>query len=100
MVDKDKLKEKACREAHELANEKEAEYCSFGKWETALVLEKCANGESSPITLEFEVAGVEVTGKPLPCDEEYGIQLFALQQKAADDHCIDVRIRGKSVTIC
>jgi hypothetical protein len=40
---------------------------------TALVLEKYANGESSPITLEFEVAGVEESGKPLPCDEEFGL---------------------------
>ena len=100
MVEKDKLKEKACRKAHELAKEKGADYCSFGEWVVALVLEKFANGESSPITLQFEVGGVAETGKPLPCDEEYGLRLFALQQEAADDQCIEVRIRGKTVTIC
>ncbi|MEJ2484061.1 MAG: hypothetical protein P8049_13365, partial [Gemmatimonadota bacterium] len=78
---------------------KGADYCSFGEWVTALVLEEFARTGESPVRLEFEVAGVEETGKPLPCDEELDLQLYALQ-KEADGDCLVVTIRGKSFEIC
>jgi len=101
----DKLKEKACRKAHELAKDKGADYCSFGEWVTALVLDQfatdaVAGAEKHVVTLEFEVSGVAGPDGPSPCDEELGLRLYSLQQDAAAGECIEITIRGKKVTIC
>ena len=101
----DKLKEKACRKAHELAKDKGADYCSFGEWVTSLVLDEFATSapagaEKHVVRLEFEVAGVAGPEGPRPCEEKLGLRLYSLQQDAAAGECIEITIRGKSVTIC
>ena len=101
----DRLKEKACRKAHELAKDKGADYCSFGEWVTSLVLDEFATKAPAGavkhvVTLEFEVSGVAGPSMPSPCDEKLGLMLYSLQQDAAAGECIEITIRGKSVTIC
>ena len=102
----DKLKEKACRKAHELAKDKGADFCSFGEWVTSLVLNEFAGSDATvddlpfKVTLEFEVSGVAGPGEPSPCEEKLGLRLYSLQQDAAAGECIEITIRGKSVTIC
>jgi len=102
----DKLKDKACRKAHELAKDKGADYCSFGEWVTALVLDEFASSDATvddlpfKVTLQFEVSGVAGPQGPRPCDETLGLKLYSLQQDAAGGECIEITIRGKSVTIC
>ncbi len=101
----DKLKEKACKKAHELAKDKGADYCSFGEWVTSLVLEEFATNapagaDKHVVTLEFQVSGVAGSVEPSPCEEELGLRLYALEQDAAAGECIEITIRGKSVTIC
>jgi hypothetical protein len=101
----DKLKEKACKKAYELAKDTGADFCSFGEWVTSLVLDEFAReapagADKHTVTLQFEVSGVAGPGEPVPCDESLELRLYSLQQDAAGGECIEITIRGKSVTIC
>ena len=95
-----KLKEKACKKAHQLAKEQGADYCGFGKGVTEIVLDEFASNGANEVTLTFEVSGVPESGKPLPCDERLGLELYATEQAAGTEECIRITVRGKTVTIC
>lgn len=94
------LKKKACEKAHQLAKNKGADYCTLGEWVVSQVLEEFARTGENVITLPFEVSGLEDPGKPLPCDQELELALHAREQAAQEDQCIEIRVRGKTVTVC
>lgn len=102
-LSQESLKQKACETANKLQKKSGADFCSFGEWVTSVVLDTFANSGPSvtgpdaagkyKVSVEFEVS--ESSGSdPTPCGETY-----SLMSLAATD-CVDVTIRGKTVTIC
>jgi hypothetical protein len=97
------LKQKACEAANKLKKKSGADFCSFGEWVSAVVLDTFANGGPSltgpddagkyKVSVEFEVSRSS-GGEPTPCAEAYSLTSYA----ATD--CVDVTINGRTVTIC
>lgn len=103
IIPDDGIRKDACEKANKLKEKSSADFCSFGEWVTSVVLDAFADG--SNVTDSQDVAGafdVQVTFQVRKAASQPSSdcsEAFALAADLATD-CIDVIIKGRTVTIC
>ncbi len=99
----DGIQKDACEKANKLKRKSSADFCSFGEWVGSVVLDALAKGEN--VTKSQEVPGaydVQVTfqvAKAAPEPANDCVELLALSLALPSD-CLEIKIKGRKVTIC